>query len=309
MASEDLLQQWMTAPPPRKKRAVLKIVLTLSLCALLLAGLLLGMHLPKASSDGFHLVFLQAGKADCTLLVCDGKSVLIDTGNKGFSQRIVKSLHWFGIKKLDAVIITHPHKDHIGSLAELVEKVDIGTVYQNGQKEKSGVYRDTQAALEKTGIPSYVLHRGETIAIGDLHAEVIGPVGNNYAEENDESLVVRFTWRDKTFLFTGDMEAEAESDLLGSGTDLRADVLKVAHHGRNDSTSDAFLAAVKPKIALIPCDEAEQGAEALIPVLSRLEGSGILIWRSDRHGSLHLTIENGEIMTSKIPFLWEWMQD
>lgn len=309
MPSEDLLKQWMTAPPPRKKRGTLKIILVVGLCAALLAGLLLGMHLPKTSSEGFHLVFLQAGKADCTLLVCDGKSILIDTGNKGFSQRIVKSLHWFGLRKLDAVIITHPHKDHIGSLAELLGKVEIGTVYQNGQKEKSGVYRDAQAALEKTGTFTRVLQRGDTISIGDLHAEVIGPVGNNYAEENDESLVVRFTWRNTSFLFTGDMENEAEKDLLESGSELKSDVLKVAHHGRDDSTSDAFLAAVRPKIALIPCNEAEQGNETLVPVLSRLEASGTSVWRSDQQGSLHLTIENGEIMVSKIPFLWEWMQD
>ena len=119
---------------------------------------------------------------------------------------------------------------------------------------------------------------------------VLGPV-KDYDNLNDESLVLRFDYGDSSFLFTGDQESDAEEDVLASGADVDVDVLKVGHHGSNTSSSESFLAAVSPEIAVIQCGEGNEYGHPHLETLERLEAQNVTVYRTDLSGSIVITAD------------------
>lgn len=222
---------------------------------------------PAESPGTLTATFFSCGDADSALIQAGGYTVLIDTATNKEGQNVVKRLEQLGVSTIDLLIISHTHKDHVGGADHVLERFDVGQVFMGPLVVDSKQVDQFEAALAARNLAARVLHAGDTFSLGDMHFDVLGPVRDAYADENDLSLVFRLTWGETAFLFPGDAERPALDDLLLSGASLRADVLKVPHHGKGEDNSHRFFAAVAPSVAVIPC---ERGTEDNLPDQARV---------------------------------------
>ena len=238
--------------------------------------------------DALHVHVIDVGKADAILLESPDANVLVDCGTAEAAEDVLRYLAARGIDRLDAVWISHPDDDHCGGLPAVLQTVPADAVVESPVGESiSGMTALPQAVpLRRAAV-------GERYAYGAMIFEVLGPL-QDYAESNNDSTVFRLQYDGFTMLFCGDMEAQAERDLLAGGAALRADVLKVAHHGSDTSTSAALLEAVQPRYAVISSGE----DRSMLPrnaVLQRLHTAGAEIFRTDTDGAVVFSAADGKI--------------
>lgn len=238
--------------------------------------------------DALHVHVIDVGKADAILLESPDANVLVDCGTAEAAEDVLRYLAARGIDRLDAVWISHPDDDHCGGLPAVLQTVPADAVVESPVGESiSGMTALPQAVpLRRAAV-------GERYAYGAMTFEVLGPL-QDYAESNNDSTVFRLQYDGFSMLFCGDMEAQAERDLLEGGAALRADVLKVAHHGSDTSTSAALLEAVQPRYAVISSGE----DRSMLPrnaVLQRLHTAGAEIFRTDTDGSVVFSAADGKI--------------
>lgn len=217
---------------------------------------------PATTSGSLVAEFLDVDQADCELIYLpDGKITLIDAGNRGDGDKIVAYLKSKGITKIDYLIATHPHADHIGGMADVINTFDIGAIYAprvaRDDTPTSKTYEDFLLAVKNKGLKiNAVTPKSEpSILAGECNIYFFSPNSTNYDELNDYSVTVKLTYGIHSFLFTGDAEILSENEMLDAGYNLDADVLKVGHHGSDSSTGKAFLKAVSPNYAVISCGE------------------------------------------------------
>lgn len=211
--------------------------------------------------------FFSCGDADSTLIQAGGYTVLIDTATNKEGKNVVERLGQMGVSTIDLLIISHTHKDHVGGADHVLENFDVKQVLMGPLEVDSKQVDQFYEALQAKNLAAHELHAGDAFSLGDLHFDVLGPVRDAYEDENDLSLVFRMTWGETAFLFPGDAEKLAINDLLISGASLRADVLKVPHHGKGEDNSHLFWNAVSPSVAIIPC---ERGTKDNLPEQSRV---------------------------------------
>jgi len=272
------------------------------LFSLVLVLLILGFLRPSVSSDGASSVhFINVGEGDCILLKTEGKTALIDTGNPISGPRVVKYLRDEGIKEVDYLIMTHPHPDHIGGAFFILPTLKVEKIYDNGQdlssvRKTCEIYRWYEDLVRKR--KGYcVLTSGDTLTLGNLTLEVLWPPGLPTSSDfNAFSLVIRVRGGGFSYLLTGDLTASGERELLKKGVSLKADVLKVGHHGAEDATTEEFLEAVSPVVAVISVDEANIWGYPSAGVLERLEKRGVKIYRTDRDGDIVLSMPEVETL-------------
>ena len=238
--------------------------------------------------DALHVHVIDVGKADAILLESPDANVLVDCGTAEAAEDVLRYLAARGIDRLDAVWISHPDDDHCGGLPAVLQTVPADAVVESPVGESiSGMTALPQAVpLRRAAV-------GERYAYGAMTFEVLGPL-QDYAESNNDSTVFRLQYDGFSMLFCGDMEAQAERDLLEDGATLRADVLKVAHHGSDTSTSAALLEAVQPRYAVISSGE----DRSMLPrnaVLQRLHTAGAEIFRTDTDGAVVFSAADGKI--------------
>lgn len=238
--------------------------------------------------DALHVHVIDVGKADAILLESPDANVLVDCGTAEAAEDVLRYLAARGIDRLDAVWISHPDDDHCGGLPAVLQTVPADAVVESPVGESiSGMTALPQAVpLRRAAV-------GERYAYGAMTFEVLGPL-QDYAESNNDSTVFRLQYDGFTMLFCGDMEAQAERDLLEDSAALRADVLKVAHHGSDTSTSAALLEAVQPRYAVISSGE----DRSMLPrnaVLQRLHTAGAEIFRTDTDGAVVFSAADGKI--------------
>jgi competence protein ComEC len=228
---------------------------------------------------GFALLYVNVGKADAAILRIGDKTVLIDTGSAESAPQLIAGLNALNVSAIDAVFITHSHSDHLGGLDALAANYGISTVYSSvfAEPDKNGVSKIVKRA-EKLGLAHQELQAGESISVADgVSFDVLGPLSLNKENDNDNSLVLRFSYQDMTFLFAGDMQFAEEQELMGSGVTLNADVLKVGNHGNPDATGDDFAALVSPLYAVISTNTREDTDSANARVTSALASSMVFL--------------------------------
>lgn len=238
--------------------------------------------------------FLNVGQADCALLSTNGHYMVIDGGNNGDADRILSYLEEQGVEKLDAVVGTHPHEDHIGSLDAIINHFDVDAVYMPKIMHTSKTFEDVLDAVANKGLKIKSPSPGDTIDFNGLEIEVLGPQ-REYKDFNNNSIVLKVNAGETAFLFTGDAEETAEKDILQAGYDLQADVLKVGHHGSSTSSSQAFLQAVKPKYAVISVGVGNSYHHPEEEALQRLQSIGAEIYRTDLQGDIVCTTDGKNI--------------
>ncbi len=239
------------------------------------------------------VLFINVGRADAALIQTDGKSYLIDTGEKQSITALYRALAVRGVTKLDGVFLTHTHADHIGGMDALVQKYSVEKLYSAkiSMNNNNGENKIDKLAA-KLSLPQTKLSTGDKVEItADVYFEVLGPLVYNADDDNDNSLVMKLHAGDVTLLFTGDMQFAEENTLLGSKIDLTADVLKVANHGNPDASSEAFIEAVGAKTAVISTNTAADSDTPAPRVLSALSKADVHVTQDYTCGVL-LTIGN-----------------
>jgi len=177
----------------------------------------------------------------------------------------------------------------------VTECFEIGTVYMPDAVSSSATYLDFLNSLKRHGVTVKKAKSGIEFSEGEVKVEFLGPVSEEYEDLNNYSAVVKVTYGKNSFLFTGDAEELVETELLQSGADLKADVLKVGHHGSDSSSCDAFLAAVDPKFAVISCGKGNDYGHPHKEVLERLKKTDAEIFRTDINGDITLVSDGTEV--------------
>ena len=229
--------------------------------------------------------YIDVGQADCTLLECGGKTMLIDGGNVDDSSLVVSYLKSQGIGHLDYVVCTHAHEDHAGGLSGPLNTCTVGQVFAPVTEYDSVPFEYFLKYTAGQGLEVTVPEADSSFLLGEARVIVLGP-RKTYEEPNDTSIVLRVDHGENSFLFTGDMEATAEDDLLADQCELNVDVLKVGHHGSNTSSSYVFLREVMPRYGVISCGTDNSYGHPHEEVTSRLYDAGVTVYRTDEQGTV-----------------------
>ena len=246
--------------------------------------------------------YIDVGQADCALIECNGEFILIDGGNVADSQLVVSYLQRHGVEELLAVVCTHAHEDHVGGLPGVLAVFRTYHVYAPTRTYSSKCFDDFVHYTDQQDLEITIPQPGDYLSFGGATMTILGPV-KSYADPNDTSIVVRIDYGTTRFLFTGDMETQAENDMLeywGSRQDWRADVLKVGHHGSETSTGYRFLREVMPTYGIISVGEGNSYGHPHEEPLSRLDQAGVTLYRTDKLGPI-LAYSDGKTIT----FSWE----
>ncbi len=275
---------------PRTLALLLALLLTLGACA-------------RAETE-VSALFINVGKADAALYLLGDQRFLIDTGTKDSYDQLERVLEAYGVQRLDGVLITHTDKDHVGGLKKLlksgiaVDALYAGTLHSEKSLEDHPVYE----AAEKYDVPLTWLSAGDVIDLGNgCTFQVLGPLSQDDEDENNNSLVLRLLTPQGDMLLTGDMELEEENELIEAGLISQAAVLKVAHHGRDDTTSRQFALLVRPQWAVISTSTAERPDTPSAKVLSYLRDAraSVAVTQEAQVGIL-ITLEGGQASAEAI---------
>ena len=232
--------------------------------------------------------YIDVGQAEATLIEYrqddETFAILIDTGDWN-STDVVSYLQAQNVTAIDIVAVTHPHADHIGQLDKIINAFDVTEVWMNGETANSQVFTNALAAIENNGVDYYEPEAGDVFDIGPLEVAVLHPQSLS-GTTNNNSIAIRLQYGEVSLLFTGDGEEQAENEMLSSGANLKADILQVGHHGSKTSTTDRFLNAVQPDVAIYSAGVDNQYGHPHIETINRLEKSGALVYGTDIHGTI-----------------------
>ena len=246
------------------------------------------LFVPEGSA--FQIYYLDVGQADSALVVCDGKTMLIDGGNVDDADYVCSALEAAGVKSLDYVVCTHAHEDHVGALSGVLDAYSAGTVYCSVDEYTTKCFREFVESTQQQGKEVIIPIAGDSFDLGSSRVTVLGPLWD-YEETNDQSIVLRIVYGGTSFMFTGDATKAAEEDMLSEGSVVRSTVLKVAHHSSDTSNGQPWLDAVDPQYAVIsvgtdndyghPHDEGMERLEALNIPIYRTDTMGMVVCSSD----------------------------
>lgn len=241
--------------------------------------------------------FVDVGQGDCTLITCGGYSLLIDAGENGHESEVINYLRNQGIEKLDYVIATHQHSDHIGGMAEVLEEFEADVIIMprltKAQTPTNSTYTAFLRAVEASQAKVVSAKPGSVYNLGGATFEILGPVTDDAEDINNMSAVTKLTFGENTFLITGDAETEEELEILDNGADIDCDVLRAGHHGSYTSSCKDWLAAATPEICVISCGEGNDYGHPHDAALKRIKKHTQEIYRTDICGDI-VMVSDGE---------------
>lgn len=250
-------------------------------------------------ADGLRVYFLDVGQGDAALLCTDSHSILIDGGESDYGEAIVQKLRTLGIERLDCVINSHPHSDHIGGLSAVLEQIPVGTLYLPDIPDTliltGWSFSKILDIAAKKQIPVRTPFCHDTLSLGVAELEFLCADNSGFEDMNDCSLVCRVTCGERRFLFTGDLSETGEQAMLSAGFTLSADVLKVGHHGSSQSTTSDFLAAVLPEYAVISCGAGNDYGHPAQRTLTALHDAECIVYRTDIDHTIEIETDGREI--------------
>ena len=239
--------------------------------------------------------FIDVGQADSTFIeLGNGQTMLIDAGLGG--DDVVKYIKDLQYSDIDFVVATHPHDDHIGGMATVLDSFDIGKMYMPRQEHTISAFTNMLDVIENKNIELHEAKAGVNITTsGIIKIDILAPFAESYSNLNNCSAVVKLTYGETVMLFTGDAEQVIETQLLNS--DIDADVLKVGHHGAGSSSAPSFIKAVSPEIAVISCGRDNSYGRPDYETLAILNEVGADIYRTDEQGTIQVTADQHKKIT------------
>lgn len=251
----------------------------------------------RAWETPLRVHFIDVGQGESSLIQCpDGSNILIDGGPMSAYPHLIRYLREAGVEKIDLLIATHPHGDHIGGLLKVLETFPVTTVLDSGKDHTTLTYRRYLEKIMSMPDTEFKLGRaGDRYAFGDVNLLIVHPGARLPKNLNDCSIVARITYGRKSFLFTGDAEMRAEEEMLNRVFSLNSSVLRVGHHGSRTSTSRRFLHLVAPRIAVISCGKNNRWGLPHKEVMRSLNQRNIEIYRTDLQGTILMVSDGNEI--------------
>lgn len=231
--------------------------------------------------------FLNVGQGDATYIhTANGDDILIDGGKNEAGAVVVDYLTQLGVKDIEVLVSTHPDEDHVGGLDTVLRKFVVKSVYAPKVSHATQTYKDFLTAVKDEGLTIKEAKAGVSLPLQGVAAKFVGPTKAYGDDLNDWSAVLRLTYGKNAFLFAGDAETKAETDMLAAKAALKADVLKVGHHGSDTSTSAAFLKAVAPKYAVISVGAGNSYGHPKKTTLDKLTAAKVATYRTDTKGTV-----------------------
>ncbi len=244
------------------------------------------------SNEGdLRVHFLDVGQGDSSFVeLPDGRCMLVDASEEEYGDKIVSYISGLGYSTIDYVVATHPHSDHIGGMAQVINSFEVGTFCMPEKEHTTKTFEKMLRAVEKNGCDTQFISAGDIIFEGDyLKARVVAPIYDDYEDLNNFSAVIHISYGDTAFLLTGDAEDVSEEEILKSGADISADVLKVGHHGSSSSSIKKFVNAVSPDYAVISCGEDNEYGFPKKSVVNRFKKAGAEVLITWQEGDMVFT--------------------
>lgn len=248
--------------------------------------------------------FIDVGQGDCSLIKWNGRAMLIDSGEKEEADTVLDYLKKQKVTRLDYIIVTHPHSDHMGSMSEIISALSVGKVIAPRVSDEmtptSKTYESFLLALRNKALKLTAAKPGTVYTFEDSSEdgkkppefEILAPL-DDYDDLNNYSVVLRLTYGSTAYLFMGDAEKKSEKAILESGANVSADVLKVGHHGSSTSTGSGFLEEVSPDICIIQCGAGNTYGHPHKDTVEAIEKAGAKWYSNDRDGTI-IVYSDGE---------------
>ena len=238
----------------------------------------------RGASGALFAYFFDVGQGDATLLAGPDFTILIDAGRHSRSD-VVPYLLNAGIEKIDLLVGTHPHADHIGQFPDVLRSFPVTEVWMSGDEHTSQTYERALDAVLASGAGYHEPRAGEVIEIGSARIEVLHPREIN-GNLHDGCVALRLLFGEMAFMLTGDAETRAEEQILQSGQRIRSQILKLGHHGSHTSTSEDFLWAVRPEVAIYSAGAGNSYGHPHAEVIQRVLDNGVQVYGTDRDGTI-----------------------
>lgn len=251
-----------------------------------------------------ELTMIDVGQADCFLLIQGETVALIDCGTRSTGEDAVEYLKGIGITEIDYVIGTHPHDDHMGGMYDVITNFKVGKIIM--PKAKAGEvtanwYMTLMNEIKSGNYQLEYAELGTVYNLGDATMKIIGPISEPKDNINNYSIVMKVSFGEMDIIMTGDAEKEVEKDILKSGENIDAEILKVGHHGSDTSSSKEFLDAISPDYALISAKVGNKHEHPVKETMKKLKERDIEVYRTDENGTVVLTITTDDVSFSSEP--------
>jgi competence protein ComEC len=249
-----------------------------------------GPVLNQSTTGDLKAYFLDVGQGDSSVILFRDKVILIDAGDTDRGDTVVRALQDLGVRKIDLLVATHPHADHIGGMQAVLTNFEVGRVLDSGLPTSSSLYEKFLSTIDRKQIPYIVAERGQTLDIDPaLRILVLSPPKEWTSDDlNANSIVLRVSYGTVNLLYTGDATAPAEEALVTSGYPLDAQVLKVGHHGSSGASSPVFLQRVSPQVAILSLGRGNDYGHPHRETLERLKAAGPMVFRTDMDGTIRV---------------------
>lgn len=250
----------------------------------------------QSVKDPLKVHFIDVGQGDSIFIQIKNKNILIDAGEKKEAPSVVNYLKAYKVKKLDYVFLTHPHEDHLGGLSEVINTFDIGKFYSPNASTVTKSYENLLNALKAKNLKINRAKAGlEFIFSEDIVLELFSPNKDEYTNLNNYSPIMKLTYGDISFLFTGDAEETVEKEVLLKNHNLKSTVLKAGHHGSKTSSSVEFLDQVSPNFTVITTGKANRFNLPNEEILKRYEDLGSTILMTEKYGNIVFSTDGRDI--------------
>ena len=277
------------------------LILIFSLLISFMAGFSVYAEDYGPSDSYLGIEVLDVGQGLSVVITTEAGTALYDGGPRTSSSKVVSYLKSTGVQKLDYVIASHYDEDHLNGLIGAIHALDVGTVIAPNYTTDTNVYTSFMRAVEEKGLTVTYAEAGASYTLGSAVIQIMMPLMPTYQDENDYSVVVKVTSAGKSILIMGDCTTLGEGDMLLAQEDVNSDILVLGHHGSGSSTSQVFLDAVSPSIAVVSCGYDNTYGHPDQSVMDRLAAAGILLYRTDLQGDVHLFTQNGSEWTGNVP--------